>query len=98
MNPHQPSSSRTGDVGALALGAVATHLYEPRTVHAGPAAAAIAAEVEEQPRARRRALSAQMPGRAAPVGLVDGDVQPGIADGVARRREPARITRARRGS
>src|SRR5512132_2602870 len=45
--------------------------------------------LEQRPPQRRRPLAAQMPGRAAPVGLVDSDVQPGIADRVARGGEAA---------
>src|SRR5215218_260094 len=47
--------------------------------------------LEQRPPQRRRTLAAQMPGRAAPVGLVDGDVQAGIADRVTRRGEAPRV-------
>src|SRR3954452_7645153 len=39
---------------------------------------------EQRPTQRRRSLAREVSGGAALVGLVDGDVQPGIADGVAR--------------
>src|SRR5918997_2339098 len=48
--------------------------------------------LEQRPPQRRWTLTAQVPGRAAPVGLVDGDVQADIADRVARAREAARVT------
>src|SRR5215212_8786147 len=41
----------------------------------------------ERPAQRRRALARQVPGRAALIGLVDGDVQAGVADSVPRRGE-----------
>src|SRR3954451_13620017 len=47
--------------------------------------------LEQRPPQRRRALAAEMPGRAAWVGLMHGDVQPAIADGVTRAGEPARV-------
>jgi hypothetical protein len=50
--------------------------------------------LEQRPSQRRRALAREMPRRAALVGLVDGDVQPGVADGVARGGEPAWIVTA----
>src|SRR3954452_25090023 len=46
--------------------------------------------LEQRPPQRRRALAAEMSRRAASVGLVHGDVQPGIADGVTRPVEAAR--------
>src|SRR3954452_25292155 len=47
--------------------------------------------LEQRPARRWRALAAEMSRRAAPVGLVDGDVQPGIADRVARGGEAPRV-------
>src|SRR3954468_17596400 len=47
--------------------------------------------LEQRPPQSRRPLAAQMPGRPAPIGLMHRDVQPGVADRVTRRREPARV-------
>jgi hypothetical protein len=38
----------------------------------------------ERPTQRGRPLAREVPGRAAPIGLMDGDVQSGVADGLAR--------------
>src|SRR4051794_17840122 len=45
----------------------------------------------ERPAQRGRALAGQMPGSPALVGLVDGDVQAGVANGMPRREEPVRV-------
>src|SRR5439155_19200457 len=45
----------------------------------------------ERPAQRRRALARQVPGRAPLVGLVDGDVQAGVAHGVPRGGEAAGV-------
>ena len=48
--------------------------------------------LEERPAQRRWSLARQAAGRAARVGLVDGDVQPGVADGLARGVEKRRAS------
>jgi hypothetical protein len=42
----------------------------------------------ERPARRRWSLAGEVAGRAAPVGLFDGDVEAGVADGVARGAKP----------
>ena len=46
----------------------------------------------QRPAQRRRPLAGEVPGRAALIGLVDGDVHPGVADRLARGGEPGAVT------
>jgi hypothetical protein len=48
--------------------------------------------LRERPAQRRRALARQVPGRAALIGLVHGDIQAGVTDGVPRGGKAARVT------
>jgi hypothetical protein len=45
----------------------------------------------ERPAQRGGTLPTEVPGRAALIGLIDGDVQAGVADGVARGGEPSAV-------
>src|SRR6187551_2681889 len=76
----QARARGAGALGRLAV-VVAVRAAAPRRAQRG---------LEQRPAQRRWALAAQVPGRAAAVGLMHGDVQAGIADGVARAGEATR--------
>ena len=81
--------AREGEAGAVAAETLGGLVVVGAVGAAGPARGL--GGLEERPAQRRRALAREVPGGAALVGLMDGDVQPGVADGVARGGEAPRV-------
>src|SRR3954469_12084959 len=78
-----------GQAGAVAAEPFGRLLVVVVVGGAGPAGAL--GGFEERPAQRRWALAREVAGRAAGVGLVDGDIQAGVANGRARRAKAARV-------
>src|SRR4051794_14641765 len=74
--------ARDGQAGAVAAEPFGRLLVV--VVVGGARAAGALGGLEERPAQRWRALAGEVPWGAAGVGLVDGDVQAGVADGFTR--------------
>src|SRR5215210_1202726 len=74
--------ARQGEAGAVAAETLGGLVVVGPVGATGPARRLRG--LEERPAQRGRALAREVPGGAALVGLVDGDVQPGVADGATR--------------
>src|SRR3954462_14936040 len=73
--------AREREAGAVAAEALGGLVVVAAVGAAGPAGGL--GGLEERPAQRRRALAGEVSGGAALIGLVDRDVQSGVADGVA---------------
>ena len=82
--------ARDRDAGAVAADPLG-ELFVVRTVGAARSTRGLRSFIE-RPAQRGRSLAGEMPGRAALVGLLDGDIQAGVPDRVAGVLEPAGVT------